>query len=219
MKARLVLGAAALVGLVACGSVVEADQGADTPQATTTVLESEAGTTTTTAATTTTKAPTTTTTLPPTTTTTLPIIAEGVYIVPDELAYGVYRHTSYMARLDESLDIIDNDLVFGEEGFGLMVVLEGDAYVEISGEAILYDELGPVDPVLLGFTNGRYVVNYDIQPGRYRVTAEGDRSAYWARLDETLDIIDNDLGDGQRIVIVEETDFALEISGTIEPLP
>jgi hypothetical protein len=124
-----------------------------------------------------------------------------------------------MARLDESLDIIDNDLVFGEEGFGLMVVLEGDAYVEISGEAILYDELGPVDPVLLGFTNGRYVVNYDIQPGRYRVTAEGDRSAYWARLDETLDIIDNDLGDGQRIVIVEETDFALEISGTIEPLP
>lgn len=176
-----------------------------------------APTTTTSTSTTTTSTTTTTTTLPPTTTTTLPIIGEGVYIVPDEVGLGTYRFVGYMARLDENLEIIDNALV--DEGFGLMVVLEGDAYAEISGEAILYDAFGPVDPVEQGFSDGTYLVSYDIAPGRYRITPPSGRSGYWARLDQTLEIIDNDLGDGQLIVIVNESDFALTFTGTIEPLP
>jgi hypothetical protein len=152
-------------------------------------------------------------------TTTLPTISEGVYIVGQEIAVGIYRFSSYMARLDENLEIIDNGLVDGDRGLGLMIVVEGDSYAEVSGEAILYDDLGPLDPVALGFTDGTYLVGYDVEPGRYRITPVDGVSAYWARLDDTMDIIDNDLGDGQLIVIVNESDWALEISGTIEPLP
>ena len=41
---------------------------------------------------------------------------------------------------------------------------------------------------------------------------------YAARLDNRLDIIDNDLNDGSVIVIVAKTDFALTFTGTLERL-
>lgn len=207
-----------IVGLGILGNLVGDDsEGHETATSPTKTAVGETTTTSEALATTTTSAPTTTT-QPPTPTTTLPIVPEGVYIVPDELPLGIYRLTRYMARLDAELEIIDNGLVSGD-GLGLMVILDGDAYAEVSGEAIVYDDLGPIDPVLLGYDDGTYVVGYDIEPGRYRVSPAGGRSAYWARLDETLDIINNDLGDGQLIVIINESDFAIQITGTIEPLP
>lgn len=146
-------------------------------------------------------------------------IPSGVYIVPDEIAPGTYRFVGYMARLDDNQEVIDNDLV-NNNGEGIMIVSMTDAYTVINGEADLVDEFGPIDPIALGFTEGTYLVGYDIQPGRYRITppAEGD-TAYWARLDRTMDIIDNDLGSGQLIVVVKASDWALQYTGTIAALP
>ena len=63
--------------------------------------------------------------------------------------------------------------------------------------------------------NGVFLVGPDIAPGQYRVNPSGG-SAYWARLDANLEIIDNDLQDGQSIVVVDASDFALRINGTLE---
>jgi len=41
--------------------------------------------------------------------------------VGDEIQPGVYRYVGYFARLDDDLEIMDNDLVFGD-GLGLMEV-------------------------------------------------------------------------------------------------
>jgi len=125
-----------------------------------------------------------------------------------------------MARLDADQDIIDNDLVNGDNGLGIMIVVSTDAYAEINGEAILVDDTGPIDPMQLGFTAGTYLVGYDIQPGRYRISPTSDGSStYWSRLDRTMDIIDNNLSDGQLIVTVSSSDWALQYTGEITPLP
>jgi hypothetical protein len=180
-------------------------------ETTTTVVEE----TTTTEPTTTTQAPTTTTEAT-TTTTTVPTIGSGTYIVPDEVAPETYRVSSYVARLDDELEIIANILI--HDGFGVVKVEPTDSYLEVQGEIALVSETGPFDPILLGVTDGIYLVNYDLDPGRYRVKAV-DGTAYWARLDEDQEIIDNDLTDGDSIVIVADSDWALEFTGTLEPLP
>jgi hypothetical protein len=176
--------------------------------------------TTTTVATTTTPVPTTTTPVPTTarpTTTTTPskVISAGTYIVGSELPAGTYRVAGYWARLDANQAIIDNDLV-GDNGFTVVNVQPTDAYLKISGDALAIVDSQPIDPVAKGLEEGTYLVGYDIQPGRYRVTkAEG---AYVARLDNKGNIIDNDLNDGSVLVVVRPTDWALKFSGVIEPV-
>jgi hypothetical protein len=124
-----------------------------------------------------------------------------------------------MARLDTDQEIIDNDIVY-DNGLGLMIVEATDAYSEISGEAVLADDTGPVDPIAQGFTEGTYLVGIDIEPGRYRITpTSSDDLAYWSRLDSSMDIIDNNLSDGQLIVTVKASDWALRYTGEISPAP
>ena len=172
-------------------------------------------TTTTVAATTTS---TSTTTLPPTTTTlaptttTLPIIGSGTYIVPDEIVPGVYRVAGYYARLDANQEIIKNDLT--SSGPTLLQVLPTDAYVKIDGEALPMAASRPLDPVAEGYTDGTFLVGYDLAPGRYRITKEGGGS-YFARLDKRGEIINNDLSDGPVVVVVRPTDWALRFDGAI----
>jgi hypothetical protein len=141
--------------------------------------------------TTTTEAPTTTTD-PPTTTTTEPSVVEsGTYVVPDQFAPGTYRVEGHWARLDAAQEIIDNDLV--DSGLTLTNVAPTDAYVEINGAAIALVDLPQVDRIAAGWTDGTYLVGTDIAPGRYNVTSAGF-SAYFARLDANLEIINNNRG-------------------------
>lgn len=153
----------------------------------------------------------------PTTTTTDPSISEGVYIVGAEIKPGLYRVSGYWARLDANMEIIANDGVY-DNGVGLLNVRETDAYIEIKGGALPLENSRTLDPVVEGYTAGTYLVNWDIQPGRYRITPT-DGTAYFSRLDANGEIIDNNIGDGQLIVIVEPTDWAIQITGSIEPLP
>ncbi|MEM9652258.1 MAG: hypothetical protein AAGA65_09200 [Actinomycetota bacterium] len=163
--------------------------------------------TTTTEATTTT-AEETTTTLPP-----LPTIDAGTYIVGTEIPPGVYRVERYWATLDANQEILENELV--SDGLALAVITEDATFVEFSGQAIAVEDMPVVDPMLQGFTDGTYLVGADIEPGQYRVSNPGG-SAYGARLDSTLDILDNDLNDNSVILTIRETDFAFSISGTLE---
>ncbi len=182
---------------------------------TTTALPPTTPAPTTTAAPTTTVPPTTTTTTEPAPTTTeLPFIDDGVYIVGSEIQPGVYRVGSYWARLDANQEIIDNDITSGCPT--IMVVQPTDAFVKITGQAISVDAVPSFDPTLANCTQGTYLVGPDIQPGTYKVLPE-DGNAYWARLDGALQTIDNDIGDGQLIVIVKKSDFALKVSGTLQP--
>ena len=58
----------------------------------------------------------------------------------------------------------------------------------------------------------------DIAAGRYNISAAGS-SAYFARLDANLEIIDNNLSEGNVIAVVESGDWALSYTGTIEAMP
>jgi hypothetical protein len=118
--------------------------------------------------------------------------------------------------MDANQEIIDNDLV--DSGLTLMNVAPTDAYVEIGGAAIALSDLPQVDPIAESWTDGTYLVGTDIAPGRYNVTPAGS-SAYFARLDTNLEIIDNDLSEGNVIAVVDPGDWALSYSGTIEAMP
>jgi len=106
----------------------------------------------------------------------------------------------YWARLDANQEIVDNDIV--ESGLSLMNVAPTDAYVEMSGAAVALVDLPWVDPIAEGWTDGTYLVGTDIAPGRYNITPAGS-SAYFARLDANLGIIDNNISEGNVIAVVD----------------
>jgi hypothetical protein len=99
-----------------------------------------------------------------------------------------------------------------------MNVAPTDAYVEINGSAIALADLPHVDPIAEGWTDGTYLVGTDIAPGRYNITSAGS-SAYFARLDTNLEIIDNNISEGNVIAVAEPGDWALSYTGTIPPMP
>ena len=164
-----------------------------------------------------TEAPTTTTATPPPSEPELPVISSGTYIVPEEFPPGQYRVSGYFARLDANMDIIANDGVYGEGELTFMEVLETDAYVEISGEAITVEAFrefaGNYDPIALGVETGTYIVGEGVAPGRYRV--EGESYAYAARLKCNGDIISNTGNAGSVIIVVQESDCLFQFTGQL----
>jgi hypothetical protein len=79
-------------------------------------------------------------------------------------------------------------------------------------------DLPRVDPVAEGWTDGTYLVGTHIAPGRYNITSAGS-SADFARLDANLEIIDNNLSEGNVIAVVDPADWALSYTGTIQVMP
>ena len=85
--------------------------------------------------------------------------------------------------------------------------------MEFNGEAIPAEVMAVVDPIALGYVAGTYMVGIDIEPGLYRITND---TAYAARLDQNLDIIDNELNDNNVLIRVAPSDFALTFNGSLE---
>jgi len=90
---------------------------------------------------------------------------------------------------------------------------------ELVGQLVLIDARPirqRVKHAIAGFLAG-----FDIQPGQYRVNADG-RPAYAAplALEPTgeWDIIYNDLNDGSVILTIQPGDLAFEFTGILEPL-
>jgi hypothetical protein len=162
---------------------------------------------------TTSKPPATTSTQPAITTTTLPVIGPGTYIVGRDIQPGGYRVSGYFARLDTNMDIIDNDGVYNKTGLTYVVVEPSDAYLELSGETIAIEDFPVYDPLIAGATEGTYLVNVDIQPGRYRIV--NTNYAYAARLSCNRDIIDNAGNTGNVIIIIKASDCLFSFSGVL----
>jgi hypothetical protein len=172
-------------------------------------------------------APTTDPPAPTSTSPRLKTIGSGTYIVGAEIEPGRYRVSGYFARLDSSMEIIDNDGVYSDNAFTFVEVQPTDAYLEISGEAATLEDFrayliavsgqGAYNPLVAGAEEGTYIVNEDVLPGRYRV--ENSSYAYAARLTCDRDIIDNEGNSGSVIIIVQPTDCLFEFSGTLTPLP
>ena len=139
------------------------------------------------------------------------LIEDGVYAVGTEFKPGVYRVGRYWELQDAQQGILDNDMTSGCPT--LVVVRPVHAYIKIDGGAI-DASLTTVDPIAKRCTSGTFLVGADIQPGRYRLNPTGDMG-YWERINANLGTIDNDLGGGQRIVVVRKTDFALKINNAI----
>jgi hypothetical protein len=158
--------------------------------------------------------PTVTSLATTTSTTASHVIEPGTYLVGKELPAGTYRVEQYWARLDANQEIIDNDVV--DKGLTVVNVQPTDVYIKFDGQALAIVNSKPIDPAANGYTDGTYLVGYDLQPGRYRIAkAQG---AYFARLDAKGEIVDNDLNDGSVIAVVRPTDWALKFDGTIQRL-
>jgi hypothetical protein len=142
-----------------------------------------------------------------------PVIGPGTYLVGSEVPAGVYRVARYWATFDADREILANDLV--ADGVSLAVIPSSAAFVQFAGEAVALRDRPVVDPIADGHTDGTYLVGPDLAPGRYRVT-RSDGLAYGARLDTTLDIIDNDLNPGSIILTVQPTDYAVTFAGRLE---
>lgn len=143
-------------------------------------------------------------------------LGAGVHEVGVDIAPGLYRVSIAWARLDEEMDVIDNDLTL--RGVSIMRVFDTDAFVELTGDAVPIDELPALDPREAGYTQGTYLVGADVEPGWYRVTAEPGGTAFAARLDDGLVVI-GDQQDEQFVdVEVIESDFAFRFTGVLELL-
>jgi hypothetical protein len=141
------------------------------------------------------------------------VLGSGTYIVGTDIQAGTYRVFGYWARLDDERAVIDADAVY-DNGVGLMNVVPTDSFVEIAGAAHPLASSGILDPIAGGFITGTYLVNWDIQPGRYRLSAISG-SSYYALLDAAGGIIRSNTTDGDTIVIVAATDWALTFEGVI----
>lgn len=158
-----------------------------------------------------------TTTAAPTTTVPLTDPVEtgaGTYAVGTEILPGVYRVSISWARLDEEMDVIDNDLTLS--GISIMTVYETDSFIELTGTAMPLDLVPTLDPIDAGFTQGTYLVGTDLQPGLYRITSEPGATAFAARLASDLEVLESfQSGDTVEIELIDG-DFALRYTGTLE---
>jgi len=140
----------------------------------------------------------------------------GVHAVGTEIAPGIYRVSVHWARLDQNMDVIDNDLTIS--GVSIMNVLATDSFIELSGAAMPVALLPSLDPIEGGFDQGTYLVGADIAPGTYRVRALSTGTAYAARLRSDLSVIEAEQNDELVIVELTPEDFALRYTGTLEPV-
>lgn len=153
------------------------------------------------------------------TTTTVPLTepvetGAGTYVVGTEILPGVYRVSISWARLDDEMDVIDNDLTLS--GISIMTVYPTDSFVELTGTAMPLDLVPSLDPIETGFTQGTYLVGPDLVPGRYRITSEPGATAFAARLKSDLTVIDSAQSDDSVEVDLLDDDFALRYTGTLE---
>lgn len=153
------------------------------------------------------------------TTTTIPLTepvetGAGTYVVGTEILPGVYRVSISWARLDDEMDVIDNDLTLS--GISIMTVYPTDSFVELTGTAMPLGLVPTLDPIETGFTQGTYLVGPDLEPGRYRVTSEPGATAFVARLASDLTVIDSAQSDDAVEVDLLSDDFALRYTGTLE---
>ena len=155
----------------------------------------------------------------------------GTYQVGEDIRPGVYAgragtgllDSCYWARLKgvsgEFSDLIANDNAAGQF---YVKVLNTDAYFKTDCAVTPLHAWPRPDGTMSKIEPGTYLVGRDISPGTYRGEAGVGvmDSCYWARLSgvsgEFSDLIANDNAPGSYFVSVQDSDYALSTSCTLE---
>jgi len=160
--------------------------------------------------------------------------SDGTYLVGSDIQPGLYRvelsssfmPMGYIERLKglsgDFEDIISNEMLLGD---GYFEIPEGDKAVSLQGIEIYRIDLDTYRPEPGSeFSDGIYLVGYDILPGTYRVKLEdsGLGMGYTARLRAVRydfdDIIANDVVTGDGYLEIKRADFAVKLQGvTLSP--
>jgi hypothetical protein len=159
------------------------------------------------------------------------MFTSGTYLVNSELEPGIYKgeagddiwDSCYWERLSDLSGDFDS-IITNENSMG-------NFYVEIKDTDFAFTVNCPITHIdgvpepeefLTKLDIGIYIIGRDIQPGLYKGQAGEDimDSCYWARLrgvsGEFGEIIANDNATGQFYIQVAPTDFALQVSCSLQ---
>ena len=155
----------------------------------------------------------------------------GTYLVGHEIQPGRYKAEVTSGSFGCSwsrLSDTDGEL---SSVIAISVIQEGQTYVTIKPTDVAFETSGCTDFVLhtndssksdIGLTEfgpGTYLVQSEIQPGRYKAEVAPDSfGCSWSRLSETDGELSSVIAidvilEGQTYVTIEESDFAFETSG------
>lgn len=158
-------------------------------------------------------------------------VGDGIYDVGIDIMPGTYRvglsgdtDDGFVARYfvhrgpkyadgfgDEAIDIVDSG--YSNSGPIVMIVPDDpELHVEIVGGATPIESAPPVDPTQ--YTQGTFLVGYDLEPGEYMVTGE---EKAWARYESEMWMLDMDYSrePGSLTFTVLPSDFAVGFTGTL----
>ncbi|MDH5506667.1 MAG: hypothetical protein OEZ02_05565 [Anaerolineae bacterium] len=159
------------------------------------------------------------------------LIKEGTHLVGTNIEPGIYvglageglLGSCYWARLSNltgSGDILAND---NATGLYYLEVLPTDKALETACDLLPLDKVPPRGEFLTVLPPGTYLIGRDIEAGLYQGIAGDDilESCYWARLSNVSgsnNILANDNATGQYYIEVLPTDFALQVSCSVEKI-
>lgn len=104
-----------------------------------------------------------------------------------------------------------------KNGIGDTAVWDADRLTQPPTKGQVNDDDTENTAPTTGIGEGTFIVNEDVQPGRYKARASGSNSCYWARLKddsgESDSIIANNISQGSAVVTIKPSDGAFETSG------
>lgn len=156
-------------------------------------------------------------------------ITAGTYLVGTDIESGLYRVTlkdsfmemGYVERAsstDLEFDSILANIILTGDGY--VEIKDTDVAVKLTGVEMEKIELSELEKNIKSeVSDGIYLVGYDIEPGRYKVTVTDTTTGmgYVERASAVSmglnDIIANEIVEGQGYVEVKATDFAIRVQG------
>lgn len=156
-------------------------------------------------------------------------IKSGTYLVGTDIESGLYKVTlkDKITKMGYVERASSTDLEF--DSILANIILTGDGYVEVKDNDVAVKltgvEMEKIDleslekNIKTEVSDGIYLVGYDIEPGRYKVTVTDTTTnmAYIERASAVSmgmeDIIANEIVQGQGYVEIKPTDFAVRVQG------
>lgn len=131
----------------------------------------------------------------------------GIHTVGTEIEPGLYRVKGRAETYTNDGQLVGQ--AHAVDGYGLLLVDAPANLVAVDGSITPIGD--PVDPVGNGWSDGTYLVGFDIEPGRYQI---GGMVSHLARYDDRLQLLSEVRGPGAELVVIE-VDYAVSIVGTL----
>ena len=151
-----------------------------------------------------------------------------VLLIPEDVPHGLYRASGWFVLRDAAGNEIEQGAADPSDGVFALLLADGRSTTvstHIGDGTLTPLELMPVIDVLAeGHEEGYCIVGADLQPGSYWLEdipmAKSGTFHYWARLDDQLNVIDNEYleNSGGVRVEVDSDDFAFVFTGALRPM-